>query len=281
VVDFHPGGLVTTIAIPPGARCPDTHFLCPGFYCLPVYVVCNGVYDCPGWEDEAGCDVFTCPGFYRCRHSAVCLHPHHLCDGVFQCPRRDDELLCDVSCPGGCRCQGLSAVCQHPFPAHLHPQLRYVDASRSMMTPARFNGNLYLVALRLAHCGLSDVFNVTLPNALILDVSDNHIALLHTDWLVGLDNLRQLNLAGNPLAQIATADSLDLGSNLATVDLSRTLLSVIDASFSLSFPHLQELNLSGNVLTDINGFYNMSSLEVLDVRDATIRYVPRHTFMRH
>ena len=279
VVDFHPGGLVSTKALRPGARCPDTHFLCPGFYCLPVYVVCNGVYDCPGWEDEAGCDVFTCPGFYRCRHSVVCLHPRHLCDGVFQCPRRDDELLCDVSCPGGCRCQGLSAVCQHPFPAHLHPQLRYIDASRSMMTPARFNGNLYLVALRLAHCGLSDIFNVTLPNALILDVSDNHIALLHTDWLVSLDNLRQLNLAGNPLAQIATADSLDLRSNLATVDLSRTLLSVIDASFSLSFQHLQELNLSGNVLTDINGFYNMSSLEVLDVRDATIRYVSRHTFM--
>ena len=64
VVDFHPGGLVSTIALPPGPRCPDTHFLCPGFYCLPVYVVCNVIYDCPGWEDEAGCDVFTCPGFF-------------------------------------------------------------------------------------------------------------------------------------------------------------------------------------------------------------------------
>nr|KAG5697927.1 hypothetical protein BaRGS_026865 [Batillaria attramentaria] len=63
-------------------------------YCLPVFVRCNGVYDCPGKEDEAACDSYTCPGFYRCRDSRVCLHSDHLCDGVFQCPQQDDELLC-------------------------------------------------------------------------------------------------------------------------------------------------------------------------------------------
>ena len=115
-------------------QCPETHFLCPDSYCLPVYVVCNGVYDCPGWEDETQCDSYTCPGFYRCRHSAVCLHPQHLCDGVFQCPLQDDELLCNVSCPQGCRCQGLSTVCPQSFPASLHPQLRYVDVSGTGMS---------------------------------------------------------------------------------------------------------------------------------------------------
>ena len=45
--------------------CPDTHFQCPGSYCLPVYMRCNGVLDCPEHQDEHDCDVFVCPGYYR------------------------------------------------------------------------------------------------------------------------------------------------------------------------------------------------------------------------
>nr|KAG5686644.1 hypothetical protein BaRGS_013431 [Batillaria attramentaria] len=73
-------------------------------YCLPVYVRCNGVHDCVGHEDEADCENFTCPGFYRCRASPVCVHVDHLCDGMARCPQRDDEWLCGVKCPEGCRC---------------------------------------------------------------------------------------------------------------------------------------------------------------------------------
>ena len=43
--------------------CPQTHFACPGIHlCLPVVARCNKVYDCPGREDELGCDSYTCPG---------------------------------------------------------------------------------------------------------------------------------------------------------------------------------------------------------------------------
>ena len=61
---------------PGSGLCPETHFRCPGnwTYCMPVFVRCNGVHDCPGREDEAGCDSYTCPGFYRCRASAICVH---------------------------------------------------------------------------------------------------------------------------------------------------------------------------------------------------------------
>ena len=46
-----------------GAPCPGTHFICPGIHlCLPVVARCNGVNDCPGQEDEVGCDSYTCPG---------------------------------------------------------------------------------------------------------------------------------------------------------------------------------------------------------------------------
>nr|KAG5685222.1 hypothetical protein BaRGS_030460 [Batillaria attramentaria] len=67
--------------------------------CLPVYVRCNDVYDCPGHEDEADCDTYTCPGFYRCRASRVCVHRDHVCDGNYHCPQRDDELFCQLDCP--------------------------------------------------------------------------------------------------------------------------------------------------------------------------------------
>ncbi|KAL8590308.1 hypothetical protein ACOMHN_006424 [Nucella lapillus] len=99
--------------------CPETHFLCPGnlTYCMPVFVRCNGVYDCPGREDEDGCDRFLCPGFYRCRASSICVHTSHLCDGAFQCPQRDDELLCDAPCPQNCSCQGLAFYCHGQFAA--------------------------------------------------------------------------------------------------------------------------------------------------------------------
>ena len=71
--------------------CPVTHFRCSQGFCLPIYLRCNGVDDCPNREDEASCESYTCPGFYRCRGSKVCLHADHVCDGVFQCPQYDDE----------------------------------------------------------------------------------------------------------------------------------------------------------------------------------------------
>nr|KAG5702061.1 hypothetical protein BaRGS_032310 [Batillaria attramentaria] len=45
----------------------------------------------------------------------------------------DDELLCDLTCPEGCRCQGLAFVCNQSFPASSYPDLRYLDASASMV----------------------------------------------------------------------------------------------------------------------------------------------------
>ena len=164
-----------------GQPCPDTHFRCAGSRgnCVPVYVRCNGVHDCPTHEDEAACDRYSCPGYYRCRGSQVCLHPDHVCDGVFQCPQQDDELLCGRSCPEGCRCQGLALVCRRPVPpGEVRTSLRYLDASGSGMTPWDLESSAYLVSLRLSRCGLRHAHNITLPNLRHLDLSDNHITSL-------------------------------------------------------------------------------------------------------
>ena len=261
-------------------HCPDTHFLCPDSDCLPVYVRCNGVHDCPGWEDELRCDSHTCPGFYRCRHSAVCLHPDHLCDGVFQCPLQDDELLCDVSCPPGCRCQGLSAVCPRSFPAHLHPQFRYVDAGGSMMAPDLFNGNVYLIDLRLSHCRLRQLSNVTLPNLQSLDLSDNLFGVLNINSLLRLKNLRRLVLARNPLARIATGDNniIDFSSTLRSVDFSNTLIRVLNTTWLSAFKQMQSVNLTGSTVTEITDFDSNSSVEVIDLRNTPFQVVPSYLF---
>ncbi|PVD27174.1 hypothetical protein C0Q70_12328 [Pomacea canaliculata] len=114
VINFDKNGDLTYKALSAFESCPETHFRCPpDGYCLPVYVRCNGVYDCPDREDEANCQVYTCPGFYRCRASTVCVHIDHMCDGRPQCPQHDDELFCDLSCPLGCLCQGLAFFLLH------------------------------------------------------------------------------------------------------------------------------------------------------------------------
>ena len=132
--------------------CPETHFWCPTRdLCLPVFLRCNDVYDCPGHEDEEGCDVYTCPGFYRCRASKVCVHMTHVCDDWPLCPQHDDELLCDRQCPLQCTCHGLAFFCTQVFAAHRFPDLRYLDVRGSGMNVRQFDDNLMLVHLSLCH----------------------------------------------------------------------------------------------------------------------------------
>ncbi|XP_025078664.1 uncharacterized protein LOC112554826 [Pomacea canaliculata] len=99
-----------------GFACPPTHFRCPGddVFCLPVFLRCNDVYDCPGHEDEARCDDYTCPGLYRCRGSRTCLHVTYLCDGVPQC-RSVTTTLVRLPCPTGCTCYALPSSVAAPL----------------------------------------------------------------------------------------------------------------------------------------------------------------------
>ena len=264
--------------------CPETHFVCPGddILCLPVFVLCNGVYDCSGHEDESDCGSHFCPGFYRCRGSAVCLHPLHVCDNVFQCPQQDDELLCNATCPETCTCNGLSFSCSGSYvPARDYPLLRYLDASSSGLNLHHFAHNHLMLYLVLAKCNIRHFHNLTLRNLRTLDVSDN---LIHEIKLSSLDhaaNLRQLNLAGNPLTLMfqPETDKDRLFPELRVLDVSGITLHQIDAKLMNVFPNLQILNLSGcgvQTATE-NGFQRMKTLRVLDIRGNPFSAVSGHT----
>ena len=269
---------------PGSGLCPETHFRCPGnwTYCMPVFVRCNGVHDCPGREDEAGCDSYTCPGFYRCRASAICVHASHVCDGVFQCPQHDDELLCDFTCPHNCSCYGLAFFCVHTFPAEDFQDLRFLDAHGSAMTPEDLSSNTMLIFLNLADCGLQDLAPVDFPNLRKLDLSRNRLKSIEADQLVSMSKLQVLSLAGNPLAALfASAHDPDVRfSLLQFLDLSNIALPELNVTTLTIFPSLVFLNLSGcgiqRVLDD--GFHDLKYLRNLDVRGSPMGAFPRHIF---
>nr|KAG5710132.1 hypothetical protein BaRGS_006651 [Batillaria attramentaria] len=75
-----------------------------------------------------------------------------MCDEVYQCPQHDDELLCDLTCPENCTCYGLAFFCNSTFPAAHFPDLRFLDAGGSNMTPADLENNTMLIHLSLARC---------------------------------------------------------------------------------------------------------------------------------
>ena len=264
--------------------CPETHFQCPGkwMYCLPVFVRCNGVHDCPGREDEAGCDSYVCPGFYRCRASTVCVHARHVCDGVFHCPQHDDELLCDFTCPHNCSCYGLAFFCVGTFPAAKFQELRFLDAHGSAVTPEDLANNTMLIFLNLAECRLQRLARMRLPNLRKLDLSRNRLKSIGADRLVDMNKLQVLSLAGNPLTSLFASDHdpelhfpllrlLDL-SDLAMPELNTTMLTL--------FPSLVFLNLSGCGIERVvdEGFHYLKYLRRLDLRECPMDDFPKDIF---
>ena len=259
--------------------CPDTHFRCAGesAYCLPVYLRCNQVYDCPGQEDEADCGTYRCPSFYRCRSSMVCVHAVHMCDGVFQCPEHDDEVFCQLSCPEGCRCQGLAFVCSLSFEAHLHPNLRFLDARNSGMSLGDLVHHFYLIQLNLAHCGIEKLPRMAFHNLVKLDLSENGIKFVDMNSFQKLENLRVLILHNNPISSISCVGCTFDHMFLQHVDLSNSQLREFDTGPFANFSNVQYFNLSSSPIHIIGevGFSETPRLQVLDMRNIPLASFPK------
>ncbi|KAL8574516.1 hypothetical protein ACOMHN_060186 [Nucella lapillus] len=261
--------------------CPRGFFQCTrGGYCLELSLRCNGVADCAGRQDDAGCQDYACHGLYRCRGSRICLPDSELCDGFPKCPLLDDESFCDLECPPGCTCYGLAFFCPGGFTGREFPECRYLDASGSGVGSQNLAHNMMLVYLSLARCGLTRFTNVTLPNLLHLDLTDNLIQHLTSLHLHRVHNLRVLLLAGNPLAASGLEDSEmpGLPLTLRSLDLSRVALPVLEVHRSL--PELQRLNLSATGLEVLEepGFQALPALRALDLRACPLTSIPPGLF---
>ena len=265
--------------------CPaETHFWCPGHeLCLPIFLRCNAVCDCPGREDEAGCEGYTCPGYYRCRGPAAsCLPPAHLCDGVFHCPQRDDELLCHFNCTLGCTCYGHAFFCRDVFPAAEFPELRFLDGGDSGLTPADLVNNTMLVHLSLARCGLAHLSRMAQRNLLFLDLSYNMLQKVRIEHIFGVKQLKILLLTGNPLTFPffgSTSTNMSL-SSLLELDLSEVNTKMLNMEAFGAFPNLEFLNLTNGGVDRVlgEGFQSLEQLRVLDLRGCPVTQFPRDVF---
>ena len=284
IVNFYGTGFfyrsLVTIDSVSNARCPETHFQCPHSYCLPVYVRCNGVNDCLYHEDEAGCDSYECPGFYRCRNSRICVHSDHLCDKVTSCPDNDDELLCDVTCPHSCVCIGLSFFCSQTFPAAHFPELRYLDVSGTDMIPSNLSENSMLIHASFADCRFEQISFPRLPNLRSLDLRNNSLFSLDADAFAELTNLKTLNLAQNPILLFFLPTQKGGSVSVETLDLSNIRMSEINTNLSAIFPSLRTLNLSGNGIHSVTGkgFRTMKKLQLVDLRGNPMTKFPPDVF---
>ena len=260
--------------------CPFTHVQCPGdLLCLPVYVRCNDVYDCPGHEDEAECDTYSAPGFYRCRASRIHLHVNHMCDGHFQCPQKDDELFCDWTCPNNCTCYGSAYFCGSSFSVSDYEELRFLEGRGSGMKPADFASNTMLIHLGLASCGLTQLSLPTLHNLHSLDLSDNYLRALNSEDLTAVEGLIMLSLSGNPLS-LQTLVSLQPLLSLTVLDLSHLQFPVFNVRISAMFPNIQSFNLSYSDVRTITStaFQNLTDLRVLDLSGCLLTWFHSNVF---
>ena len=264
--------------------CPVTHYRCTKewFYCLPIYTRCNGFFDCIFQEDEKNCEGRTCPNLYRCRGSTVCVHVDSMCDGWPQCPQRDDEWLCDMTCPAQCLCQGHSFLCPQPFSAHLFPQLRYLDARGSGMTPFDLINNTYMVHLILARCSIRFLPDMRFANLHVLDLSYNELKSILMNVFIHLRNLKILILKGNPLTSVTMGPSNMSQNMLRKVDLSETRLGVFDSKIFSLTPLIQYIRVSYSSIYSIRTQFHqtVSHLRELDIRGTVIKDFPLDLFSR-
>ena len=254
--------------------CPQQYFRCPSSgNCLPVYLRCNGVHDCLQGEDESACGTYTCAGFFKCRKSTACVHVNHVCDGDAQCPLMDDEAFCDPRCPHNCYCQGFEVVCRSYFDASALPQIRYLDASHSSMTPNDLVANTYLVYVNLASCRIGQIGSLNLPNLQGFDLSWNSIVSIDMDVFISCKQLQSLSLMGNPLTQLTGGRSDEHNDFLNHVDFSQTSLTMFDTEPLQRFFTLKSINISFCRLTTITkkGFQSTPVLRQIDMRGNPIQ----------
>lgn len=135
------------------------------------------------------------------------------------------------ACPAACRCSSGEVDCS----AHA---LREVPQSLSTNTSALWLGYNFITVLGPRSFP-------PLPGLLVLSLPHNRLGLIHSQALVGLGALQELDLSNNYLTVLTPETFLPLTS-LATLNLGSNRLEELDPGVPRSLPQLQALLLQDN-----------------------------------
>lgn len=271
------------------------NFKCLNSYCIPLHRVCDKSIDCPLHDDEQDCGELQCPGLFRCK-AGVCLHPDLLCDGEENCPiYGDDETYCDQQkCPANCKCSGHTLVCDTIL-GSLNQQFAkklIVTGINSIIDGSALEGMSALLWADLSNNSI--LYLPTEPKTLFrdqnllfnLDISNNKISHIPHKCFTGLNQLRFINLEGNPITEIGSnvlpqsihierlaiqsiqdirRDSLQGLKNLRTLNINSLNLNYLPYGFFSSMVSLKELSVyaSEKVHADLSLFKSIHGLKTL------------------
>ena len=245
------------------------------------------VLDCPGGEDEAGCQSYNCPGLYRCQDSGICLTAAELCDGVFHCPARDDELLCNLICPSSCTCYGHAFFCTRRFNASASQELRFLHTAGSPEGVPKANTTLLLlIYLNLARCDLPEFPTLISPNLKTLILSNNLLTEIHAEHLKQFPKLQHLSIDGNSIISLFINQDANFSltvPNLNHLDLSNLSFPQFSLESVHFFKELTSLNLSQSKVRELISLDDQDfplTLRVADLRGCPMTRFPRELFRK-
>ena len=123
------------------------------------------------------------------------------------------------------------------------------------------------------------VFGTTLSDLEQLDLSQNHLHVLHSYVLAGFPAMKFLNLSSNAIHTVS-ANAFNL-PNLETLDLSHNQLEVIGMHFFETSPKLNEVYLTGNKVSRLNDrtFGLLANLAILDLSHNQLMRIEEDVFV--
>ena len=224
------------------------YFKCNNSYCIPISYICDGKNDCPDREDEIACEMFVCPGLYRCKATTICISQSSVCDGTSDCPDKDDEDNCyTYLCPEHCICNNYQIRC----------------SDRSLLKiPSVMTNQVYIIfkgnALILQNDTLLGHYKLQ-----VLDISFNKLELLPPRCFDSLHSLVVMNLSNNNLRYLEPF----INYRLQTIDISNNSLQKLTHDLFVKASILNLVVISNNMIHTIEEhIFGYIKLDILDVR---------------
>ena len=224
------------------------YFKCNNSYCIPISYICDGKNDCPDREDEIACEMFVCPGLYRCKATTICISQSSVCDGTSDCPDKDDEDNCyTYLCPEHCICNNYQIRCNDR-------SLLKIPSVMTNQVYIIFKGNELLLQndTLLGHYKLQ-----------VLDISFNKLQLLPPRCFDSLHSLVVMNLSNNNLRYLEPFNN----TKLQTIDISNNSLQKLTHDLFAKASSLKRVIISNNMIHTIEEhIFGYIKLNILDIR---------------